>query len=88
MIWLPVAAILIGMAASGNGAAKRARRIFACAAFSLAIMVLISCAGVSNGGGGGGPPPPPVTYHITVSGTSPGTANDAGQSTTVTLVVN
>jgi hypothetical protein len=52
------------------------------------MMALVSCAGVSGGGGGGGQPPPPVIYHIMVTGTSSGTPSHAGQSTTVTLVVN
>ena len=53
------------------------------------LSLLTSCAGVSNGGsGGGGSGGNPVTYKVTVTGTSPGTAADAGQSTVVTLVVD
>jgi len=52
------------------------------------LWLLPSCAGVSNSGGGGNPPPTSKTYHITVTGSSAGTPADAGQSTTVTLVVN
>jgi hypothetical protein len=49
----------------------------------------MSC-GVSSGGGGGGSTPPgnPVTYHVTVTGTSPGTPPNGGQSTVVVLVVD
>jgi hypothetical protein len=57
----------------------------------LLLMALVACSGVSsNGGGGGGghPGTPPGTYKITLTGTSPGTPADAGQSTQVTLVVN
>jgi len=86
-MWLPVAAIVIGMSASGHRTAKP-RQLLGCVVFCLLMMSLVSCAGVSNGGGGDGQPPPPATYHITVTGTSSGTASDAGQSTTVTLVVN
>jgi hypothetical protein len=87
-MWLPVAAIVIGVSASGIQTATKMRQLSGCVVFGLMIMVFVSCAGVSNGGGGGGQPPPPATYHITVTGTSPGTPSDAGQSTTVTLVVN
>jgi hypothetical protein len=86
-MWLPVAAIVIAMSASGHRTAKT-RQLSGCVVICLAMMVFVSCAGVSNGGGGGGQPPPPATYHITVTGTSSGTPSDAGQSTTVTLVVN
>jgi hypothetical protein len=55
----------------------------------LLTLSLLSCGGVSNGGT---TPPPggsqPITYHVTVTGTSPGTAPDAGQSVDVLLVVN
>jgi hypothetical protein len=87
-MWLPVAAIVIGVSASGIQTATKMRQLSGCVVFGLMIMVFVSCAGVSNGGGGGGQPPPPATYHITVTGTSPGTPSDAAQSTTVTLVVN
>jgi hypothetical protein len=88
-IWLPVAAIVIGVSALGNQTATKTRQLSGCVVFCFMIMAFVSCAGASNGGGGsGGQPPPPATYHITVSGTSSGTPSDAGQSTTVTLVVN
>ena len=52
-------------------------------------LVVAFLGGVSNGGT---TPPPagkqPVTYQITVTGTSSGTAADAGQSAVVTLVVD
>jgi hypothetical protein len=54
-----------------------------------ACLVSVSCGGSSTAGGGGGPPPVnPVTYHVTVTGSSPGTPPDSGQGTTVTLVVD
>jgi len=87
-VWIPLAAIVIGASVSGNRNRTKARQLSECVVFCLMMMAFVSCAGVSNGGGGGGQPPPPVTYHITVIGTSSGTAPDAGQSTTVTLVVN
>jgi hypothetical protein len=86
-MWIPLAAIVIGASASGNRTRTKARQLSGCVVFCLMIMAFVSCAGVS-GGGGGGQPPPPATYHITVTGTSSGTPPDAGQSATVTLVVN
>jgi len=79
---------VMGMSASVKRTATRTRQLIGCSIFCLTIMAFVSCAGVSNGGGGGGQPPPPTTYHITVTGTSSGTPPDAGQSTTVALVVN
>ena len=55
------------------------------------LMAMFSCAGAStggNGGGGGGTGSGPLTYQVTITGSSPGTAADPGQSTTVTLVVD
>ncbi len=57
------------------------------------VMSTLSCGGVSSSsksgnGGTGTSPVTPAIYQVTVSGTSPGTAPDAGQSTVVTLVVN
>jgi hypothetical protein len=86
-MWIPLAAIVFGMSLSGNRAATKIRQLSGCVVFCLMLMAFVSCAGVS-GGGGGGQPPPPATYHITVTGTSSGTPPDAGQSATVTLVVN
>jgi hypothetical protein len=86
-MWLPLTAVVIGLSASGKRTAAR-RKLIGSAVFCRVMMTFVSCAGVSNGGGGGGQAPPPATYHITVAGTSSGTPSDAGQSTTVTLVVN
>jgi hypothetical protein len=86
-MWIPLAAIVIAAGASGNLTATKARRLSGCVVFCLMLMVFVSCAGVS-GEGGGGQPPPPATYHISVTGTSSGTPPDAGQSATVTLVLN
>jgi len=88
---LPLGLALLGMIGSIGGCGKRFKRtrfLISSVAISFGIMLLASCAGVSNGGGDGGQPPPPVTYHITVTGTSPGTPTNAGQSTTVSLVVS
>lgn len=85
-IWIALAATVLGMSAFANRGPRRASRAFT---LCLAMMVIASCAGVSSGGsGGGGQPPPPATYHITVTGTSPGTLTSTGHSTTVTLIVN
>lgn len=53
----------------------------------LGMIFLLSCAGVSNSGGGGGQTTP-VTYQVTITGNSPGTPADSGQSAIVTLVVD
>lgn len=83
---LPAGVVLLltigGVAGCGRRFKQTRYLAFICVSFLM--MLLVSCAGVSNGGDGGGQPPPPVTYHITVTGTSPGTPPDAGQSTTVT----
>jgi len=82
--------LLPGMVLACGG--RRTRRPLFCVMIALmlapSLLLLPSCAGVSNGGGGGNPPPTSKTYHITVTGSSAGTRSDAGQSTTVTLVVN
>ncbi len=71
---------------------QRGRRMAPSALFLLTVFYLAllpSCGGVSQGGGGGGQPgTPPGTYTIRLTGASPGTPADAGQSAQVTLVVN
>jgi hypothetical protein len=79
--------IVISVGASRRKA-KSALRPFIVIGTMLLLIILMACAGVSSGGGGGPPPPNPKTYHVTVTGTSPGTLPDAGQSVVVTLVVN
>jgi hypothetical protein len=89
--YLLLPAVLIGAAGAGRRFAKLRLHGFASiAVLILVTLSLLSCGGVSNGGGTGPPPigPQPVTYHVTVTGTSPGTAPDAGQSVEVLLVVN
>ena len=54
----------------------------------LLTLSLLSCGGVSNGSTTTTTGNKPILYQITVTGTSPGTAPDAGQSAVVTLVVN
>ena len=84
-LWLPLAAVAF---AAGTLRRKHVLRIYAaCCVLSLAAILLVSCAGVSNSQSGG-QRPPPATYHITVTGASSGTPPDSGQSTTVILVVN
>ena len=88
--WL-LPGILIGAAGAGRRFAKLRLHGFASiAVLILVTLSLLSCGGVSNGGGTAPPPigPQPVTYHVTVTGTSPGTAPDAGQSVEVLLVVH
>ena len=77
----------------GSGSARKRRRnrraplLITVMLELLFLMSLVSCSGVSSGGGGS-PPQNPVTYHVTVTGTSPGTPADAGQSVVVTLIVD
>ena len=54
----------------------------------LLMLTLLSCSGTSVGGRKGQSGTPPGTYKILVTGTSPGTSADAGQSAQVTLVVH
>jgi hypothetical protein len=87
-MWL-LPGIVIAGSARKNRAGKWLGRVGGLALFLPIVVLCLSCSGASTGGGGGGNPPPnPVTYHVTVTGTSPGTATDPGQSTTVTLIVN
>lgn len=90
---LLLGALVLGSAGSRSRATKvKASRLWMMLAAVLLVMWLPSCSGVStnsnNGGGGVTPPANPVTYHITITGSSPGTTPNAGQSTTVALVVN
>jgi hypothetical protein len=51
---------------------------------------LVACSGVSSGAGGtggGGGGSLPTTYRVTVTGSSPGTPDNVGHSTVVTLIV-
>jgi hypothetical protein len=74
------------------GSRVRARSSYpALGAMAVAIALLLplfSCSGISKGAiTGSGGTSNPVTYQIRITGTSPGAANDAGQSTVVTLIV-
>jgi hypothetical protein len=89
-LWLLLPGIVIGWHGAGVRSAKRLRyRLSSIAVLAFLLLCLLSCGGVSSGGGssppGGGQP---ATYHITVTGTSPGTMPDAGQSAQVILVVD
>jgi hypothetical protein len=85
---LLIPALIMGGAASQRRKVQ-SRLLMAFLAFSL-IAFLASCGGVSSGAGGsgGGGSGNPVTYQVTVTGTSPGTPMDPGQSTVVSLVVD
>jgi hypothetical protein len=86
-IWLVFPALLINCGRTIRRVNKRGRRLALAALFAISLL-FASCGGVSTGGGGTGVDPGnPVTYRVTVSGTSPATPADAGQSTVVTLVV-
>ena len=79
--------IVINFGAAGRRSIRPRIRVLGLIAILLLIGLLLSCSGVSSGGTGSGGGPP-VTYTITVTGTSPGTASDAGQSVQVKLVVD
>ena len=72
---------------AGNRSRNCRHRIRLALIMTALLILTVSCAGVSSGGGSP-PPPPPTTYHVTVTGSSPGTPADAGQSITVTLIVD
>lgn len=89
-LWMLLPGIVIASAGMRQESGERKVRLTASiVALLLMVLFLPGCSGVS--GGGGGTPPPvdqPKTYQITVTGTSPGTPPDSGQSVLVTLVVN
>jgi hypothetical protein len=87
-IWLIFPAVLLMWPKWFRKTAMRAQIVSTVLLVAM-MLILGSCGGVSTGAGGTGiTPGNPTTYHITVTGTSPGTPADAGQSTTVALVVN
>ena len=87
-IFLLLPGIVIG-ASAFEKQTKWAFRWFVAAGVISLLILLLGCAGASTAGGSGGTGTSnPVTYQITVTGTSPGTAPDAGQSAMVTLVVD
>ena len=88
-VWLVLPGIVCLGRVSRRYVGKAERVLLLGPITTVLLLVLLSCGGVSNGGqhivqqG-----TPSGTYKITVTGTSPGTSADAGQSTQVTLVVN
>jgi len=92
-IWLMTAMLLPGiLMVPVAGKRRRGRRMRAALLLLVSLFLtwsLLSCSGVSSGGGGTTTPPiSPATYQVTVTGSSPGTAADAGHSVIVTLVVD
>ena len=85
-LWLMFPAVVT----IGAGWRRKSRaRIAGLMAVGVALLLpLGSCSGISEGSIGGGGGGNPVSYNITISGSSPGIASDAGQSTVVTLVVD
>lgn len=85
--------LVVAVTATTRRTKKRVRQLLVSSVllFPL-ILTLLSCGGVSSGktgsGGLGTSPVTPAIYQITVTGSSPETPSDAGQSTVVTLVVN
>ncbi len=86
-MWLLLPAVVLG--ATCRRKASVFLRPLSLFITTLCLLALLACAGVSTGGGGGGGGTQnPVSYKITVTGTSPGTAADPLQSTVVTLVID
>jgi hypothetical protein len=89
-LYLLMPGIVIAWGGTSARYAKRTLHGLGCITMlDLLMMTVLSCGGASTGGGA--PPPSgnqPVIYHITVTGTSPGTVPDFGQSAQVLLVVN
>jgi hypothetical protein len=87
-LWLVLPGTVIAMSSAGRRSGRRRLGILGSIATLLFSGILLSCGGVSTGGSGITTGNQPVTYQITVTGTSVGTAVDAGQSVHVTLVVD
>ena len=90
-LWMFAPGLIVFFSARTAIPRRRTRLVFITDALLILLLLsTLSCGGVSTAstGGGGGTGTNPVTYQITVTGTSPGTAPDAGQSTTVALVVD
>jgi hypothetical protein len=87
-LWLVLPGTVIALSSGGRRAPRRRLRALGSIATLLFSGILLSCGGVSTGGSGIVKGNQPVTYQITVTGTSAGTAVDAGQSVRVTLVVD
>jgi hypothetical protein len=88
-LWLLLPGMVLGCGRLNTCDAKRKRvSVLSITLLGFVMVGLSSCGGVSTGG----TTPPggnqPVIYNITVTGTSAGTAPDAGQSVQVILVVN
>ena len=91
-IWLMTAMLLPGILmvpVAGRRRTQRMRAVLLVLVSLLLTLSLLSCAGVSSGGAGTTTTTTnPTTYQVTVTGSSPGTAADSGQSVIVTLVVD
>ena len=88
----PVWLLLPGIVLAGSSGIRRRKGILRFwlmgAVLLLLLLSLLSCAGISSVSSSGSSPGNPVTYQVTITGASPGTPPDAGQSTVVNLVVN
>jgi hypothetical protein len=87
-LWLVLPGTVIALSSAGRRPGRHRFRVLSSIATLLCSGILLSCGGVSTGGSGITTGNQPVTYQITVTGTSAGTAVDAGQSVRVTLVVD
>lgn len=89
-LFLLLPGIVIGASRFGDCKSKLTVRAFFIAGVMWLLIIMLACAGASTGGTGsiGTSTSNPMTYKITVTGTSPGTVPDPGQSAMVTLVVD
>ncbi len=92
-LWLMTAMLLPGiLIVPVAGKRRRSRTMRSVLLLLVSLFLtwsLLSCAGVSSGGSGTTTTTTnPVTYQVTVTGSSPGTAADSGHSVIVTLVVD
>ena len=89
-LFLLLPGIVIGTSRFGSCKSKFTLRAFFIVGVMSLLIIMLACAGASTGGTGsiGTSTSTPVTYQVTVTGSSPGTTPDAGQSAMVTLVVD
>lgn len=89
-LWLLFPGIVIVYGEVTTRSLKRKARVAGVAMLLLLTLSLslLSCGGVSSGGITSTTGGQPTIYQITVTGTSPGTTPDAGQSAVVALVVD
>jgi hypothetical protein len=88
-LWLLLPGIVVVWSAGSiRSPRSKANVLMLIAMLLLLTLSLLSCGGVNKGSTTTTTGNKPILYQITVTGTSPGTAPDAGQSAVVTLVMD